>query len=508
MPEHDKSYQGLAQMDLEDADNIVDSTFATRYMTEPIPKCRMPDRGFPANVVYQVIKDMRTLDARPNLNLASFVTTWMEPEARQLMNDSVDVNFVDTDEYPSCTAIANRCINMLARLYHSPAVDEQGFGDAVGAASVGSSEAIMLGGLAMKKRWAERRKAAGLDSTKPNLVMSSCTHVCWEKFCRYWDVEPRYVPAEEGRYASTPELLVSMCDENTIGVVAVLGTTYTGEFEDVAGLDAALVKLNKENGWEIVIHVDGASGGFVAPFIYPEFAFDFRLPSVASINVSGHKYGLVYPGLGWAIWRDSTYLPESMVFYCDYLGTVERTITLNFSRGAAQIIAQYYQLLRLGFHGYTRIMGNLAAIAARVKEAIENTGHFEVVSKEIGVPVVAFRLTPLRHSDGTNHKRLYDEFQVAERMRIAGWIIPAYAAPHGAEHIKIMRITIREDFSMTMAEQVLAELNKAVAWLDAHFTMSRQEMADLSKVLLGRALTRMDTQVVRDLSALKIVKPC
>jgi len=347
---------------------------------------------------------MRTLDARPNLNLASFVTTWMEPEAKELMMESLDINFVDTEEYPSCQTIANRCVSMLASLYHSPAVDENGVGDAVGTASVGSSEAIMLGALALKKTWAERRVAEGKDASKPNVVMGSETHICWEKFCRYFDVEPRYVLAEEGRYAATPELLAARCDENTIGVCAVFGSTYTGEFED----------------WNIKIHVDGASGAFVAPFIYPDVIFDFRLPNVVSINVSGHKYGLTYAGIGWAIWRDASCLPESMVFYCDYLGAPERSITLNFSRGASQIVGQYYQLLRLGKEGYTKILSNLSHIAAYIRKNIVKSDHFELVSHEVGVPLVAFKLKPITHSDGSVHHRLYDEFQVAERVRVAG----------------------------------------------------------------------------------------
>ena len=302
----------------------------------------------------------RALDARPILNLASFVTTVMERPAIELMMESFDINFVDTEEYPSSAKIADRCVSMLAHLFHSPSVDPStGKGDAVGTPCVGSSEAIMLCGLAMKKRWSEYRAAKGLDVTKPNLVMGSETHVCWEKFCRYWDVEPRYIPVAEGRWSATPELVKDACDENTIGVAAVFGTTYTGEFEDVAGMDAVIQELNKENGWRIVIHVDGASGGMVAPFLYPDVLFDFRLPTVASINVSGHKYGLVFPGLGWAIWRDAEYLPESMVFYCNYLGSLERSITLNFSRGASQIIGQYYQFLRLGRAGYTKILQNL-----------------------------------------------------------------------------------------------------------------------------------------------------
>lgn len=430
-------------------DERLNSTFASRYMTAPVPKDAMPDQGLPAHVVSQIIKDMRALDAHPNLNLASFVTTWMEPEAQALMQDSLNVNFVNTEEYPSCSAMAKRCLSMLARLFRCPDVD-----DPVGAPCVGSSEAIMLCGLAMKKRWSERGRGGGT----PNLVMSAATHVCWEKFCRYWDVEARYVPATETRLASTPELLAARCDENTIGVIAILGTTYTGEFEDVEGLDALVGRLNKQNGWDIAVHVDAASGGFVAPFAYPDLKFDFRLPTVASINVSGHKYGLVFPGIGWALWRSAQHLPESMVFYEDYLGTLERTITLNFSRGASQIVAQYYQFLRLGVDGYTRIMANLLKVAQHAREHIRKSKHFELLSKDEGIPVVAFRL---------KKSKKYTEFDVSERVRIAGWWVPAYSMPRGAEKHKMMRITIREDLSLEMADAVLAELDKAVQHLES-----------------------------------------
>lgn len=430
---------------------VINSTYATRFMTEPIPKRAIPDTGYPANVVYQVIKDMRSLDARPNLNLASFVTTWMEPEVRSLMTESLDVNFVNADEYPSCTDIADRCVAMLSKLFHSPSEAS----DPVGAPCIGSSEAIMLCGLAMKKRW----KGTGT----PNLVMGSETHVCWEKFCRYFDVEPRYVLAEKGRYVATPELLEEQCDANTIGVVAVFGTTYTGEFEDVEGIDKMVRKLNKKNGWNIVVHVDAASGGFVAPFVYPDLKFDFRLDTVASINVSGHKYGLVYPGIGWAIWRDAKALPESMVFYADYLGSLERTITMNFSRGASHIIGQYYQFLRLGMDGYTKIMNNLMLIKDYTTDAITKLGHFDILSKSEGLPLVAFVLKR------TLLPRTFDESHISERLRTSGFVVPAYCMPKGTDKRKMMRITIREDFSVAMADEVVAGLDKAVAWLETHF---------------------------------------
>jgi glutamate decarboxylase len=449
-------------------DTNIDTTYATRYMASPIPKFKLPEKGASAKLAHQVIKDMRTLDTRPNLNLASFVTTWMEPEVRELMMEAMDVNFVDIDEYPSCTAIANRCVSMLAHLFNSPSVDAEGKGDAVGAPTIGSSEAIMLCGLAMKKRWLEKNEKN--TQKVPNLVMGSHTHVCWEKFCRYWDVEPRYVPAEEDRVVATPELLQELCDENTIGVVAVLGSTYNGEFEDVEGIDTMVGRLNEENGWDIGVHVDGASGAFIAPFAYPDIRFDFRLPNVVSINASGHKYGLVYPGIGWAIWRNADYLPESMVFYADYLGTLERTITLNFSRPASNIIAQYYQFLRLGREGYADIMLNLTSIADHLRTAIEKTGHFQILSKDVGIPMVAFRLNEEKRRSGA-----FDEKDVSDRLRIDGWVVPAYSMPKGAEQFKMMRVTIREDFSRTMADHIIDSLKDAVAWLEKHYILDVED---------------------------------
>lgn len=450
-------FHGVASMSRDRRSSILDSTYATRYMSEPIPKFQLPDDGLPASAAAQVIKDMRALDARPNLNLASFVTTWMEPEARELMMDAMNVNFVNTEEYPSCTTMANRCVSMLAKLFHVSGKPE----DAIGAPCGGSSEAIMLCGLAMKKRWVQWRGKA--NSSKPNLVMSAATHVCWEKFCRYWDVEPRYVEAEERRLMATPKLLEALCDENTIGVVAVFGSTYNGEFEDVEGIDAMVSKLNRQNGWQIGVHVDAASGGFVAPFVFPDIKFDFRLPNVVSINTSGHKYGLVYPGIGWALWRSAEHLPESMIFYADYLGSLERTITLNFSRSSSQVVGQYYQFLRLGFTGYRKIMTNLVGITRHVRKGISRMSHFEVLSKDIGIPLVAFRL---------RDSSKYNEHLVSDRLRMYGWVVPAYSMPKGADKHTMMRVTIREDFSMSMADQLLDTLRETVEWLDKNIKAS------------------------------------
>ncbi|KAF6262278.1 pyridoxal phosphate-dependent transferase [Scenedesmus sp. NREL 46B-D3] len=439
--------------------------FSAGYDVYALPKHHMPRRGMPAAVAAQGITDLRQLDHNPRLNMASFVTTWMEPEAAALMQDCLNVNIVDMDEYPSTTDIHNRCVSMLAQLYHCPTPQDK----AVGSGTVGSSEAIMLAGLAMKKKWQARRRAAGLPTDKPNMVMSYAVQVCWEKFCRYWDVEEAYVPVEEGRYGITPQLARQKIDENTIGVVGILGSTYNGEFEDIQGLNDMLDEVNKEHpDWQVPLHVDAASGGFIAPFSYPDLAWDFRLQWVKSINVSGHKYGLVYPGMGWVLWREPSDVPDDLVFHLNYLGSDQASITLNFSRGAANVVGQYYQLLRLGRDGYTKVMSNLATIARRLADGILETGEFELLSKPHGVPLVAFRLKQKKDEDGDDIERGYDEYDVSDRLKEHGWVLPAYTMAPNARHVKLLRAVIRVDHSMTLIEKLVGHIRQALEVLRLH----------------------------------------
>jgi len=425
--------------------------YGSRLVTEPVPKYRMPDRSMPGPVAYQIIHDELNLDGNPALNLASFVTTWMEPEARRLMIETVDKNYVDQDEYPQTTEIQNRCVNMLAHLLHAP--EEQ---TGVGTATVGSSEAIHLAGLALKWNWRKRRQALGKPADRPNLVMGHNVQVCWEKFARYFEVEPRYVPLTTERFVlGVPEAL-EMVDENTIAVVGILGSTYTGEYEPIEELGAALAKLNQKTGWDVPIHVDAASGGFVAPFTSPELAWDFRLPGVRSINVSGHKYGLVYPGVGWVVWRTEEDLPEELIFHVNYLGGDQPTFNLNFSRGANQIIAQYYNFLSLGREGYRRIMTALEANARYLTEQLLATGRVTMLSKPGHLPVVAFAL---KDAAGVT------VFDVSERLRERGWIVPAYTMAPNAETIAVLRIVVREGFTRDMADMLLADIRRAAGML-------------------------------------------
>uniref|UniRef100_A0A6N2M5H8 Glutamate decarboxylase n=1 Tax=Salix viminalis TaxID=40686 RepID=A0A6N2M5H8_SALVM len=425
------------------SDVSVHSTFASRYVRESLPRYKMPENSIPKEAAFQIINDELMLDGKPRLNLASFVTTWMEPECDKLIMDSINKNY-------------NRCVNIIAHLFNAPLGESEA---AVGVGTVGSSEAIMLAGLAFKRKWQNKRKAEGKPHDKPNIVTGANVQVCWEKFARYFEVELKEVKLSEDYYVMDPVKAVEMVDENTICVAAILGSTLNGEFEDVKLLNDLLVEKNKITGWDTPIHVDAASGGFIAPFLWPELEWDFRLPLVKSINVSGHKYGLVYAGVGWVIWRSKEDLPEELIFHINYLGTDQPTFTLNFSKGSSQIIAQYYQLIRLGYEGYRNVMENCHENAMMLKEGLEKTGRFKIVSKDIGVPVVAFSLK--------NKSWGHDEFEIAETLRRFGWIVPAYTMPADAKHITVLRVVIREDFSRTLAERLVHDITRVLHELDS-----------------------------------------
>src|SRR3954452_12711656 len=357
--------------------------------SQSIPRHELSDAEMAADVAYQIVHDELMLDGNARLNVATFVTMWMEPQAEKLMVECFDKNMIDKDEYPQTAALETRCVNILGRLWHAP--DAQA---ATGCSTTGSSEAAMLAGLALKRRWQQRRKAAGESTDKPNLVMGINVQVCWEKFCRYWDVEMRLVPMEGDRFNLDGPSAVAQCDENTIGVVAVLGSTFDGSYEPVAGICSALDDLEKRTGLDVPVHVDGASGAFVAPFIDPDIEWDFRLPRVQSINASGHKYGLVYPGVGWIVWRNPEALPDDLVFRVNYLGGEMPTFALNFSRPGNQIVAQYYNFLRLGFDGYRRVQQASRDVATRLASEIAAMGPFDLITDGTALPVFAFAMKP------------------------------------------------------------------------------------------------------------------
>ncbi|KAK3345024.1 pyridoxal phosphate-dependent transferase [Neurospora tetraspora] len=439
----------------------------------------MPDDEMPKEVAYRMIKDELSLDGNPLLNLASFVTTYMEEEAEKLMTESLPKNFIDYEEYPQSADIQNRCVSMIGRLFNAPVKDSEA-SSAVGTSTVGSSEAIMLAVLAMKRRWKNKRIAEGKPADNPNLIMSSAVQVCWEKATRYFEVEEKLVYCTPERYVIDPKETVDLVDENTIGICCILGTTYTGEYEDVKAVNDLLVK----KGLNTPIHVDAASGGFVTPFVVPDLEWDFRLENVVSINVSGHKYGLVYPGVGWVVWRSAEYLPQELVFNINYLGADQASFTLNFSKGASQVIGQYYQLIRLGKHGYRAIMSNLTRTADYLAESLAALG-FIIMSKKSGegLPLVAFRLRE-------DPDRNYDEFALAHQLRVRGWIIPAYTMAPKTEGLKMLRIVVREDFSRNRCDGLINDIRLCQGLLDQmdkETIKKQQEFIHKNHVASGKA---------------------
>jgi glutamate decarboxylase len=414
-----------------------------------LPRLRIPEGTTPPEIAARLVRGDLILDGNARLNLATFVTTWMEPEAGSLMADTFDRNMIDRDEYPQTAELEMRCVNILADLWHAPPA-----GHATGTSTTGSSEAAMLGGMALLWRWRARRRAAGKPVDTPNLVTGINVQVCWEKFCRYWDVEPRLAPMDGDRRHLDGDQAAKLCDENTIGVVAVLGSTFDGSYEPVKEISAALDALQGERGLDVPLHVDAASGGFVAPFIHPDLEWDFRLPRVQSINASGHKYGLVYPGIGWALWRDAAALPEDLVFRVNYLGGDMPTFALNFSRPGGQVVAQYYNFLRLGREGYRAVQQGCQDVALRLSSGIAQLGPFELLTDGSDLPVFAFKLR-----DDVNN---YTVFEVSRSLRERGWQVPAYTLPANLEHVAVLRIVVRNGFNADMADILLADLRRAV----------------------------------------------
>ena len=427
------------------------TSFSARYLSEPVPKYEMPDSSMPADVAYQICHDEMNMDGNPTLNLASFVTTWMEPQAKQLIDESLNKNLIDRDEYPQTQRIEHRCVNMLARLFNAPADSNP-----TGTSTIGSSEAIMLCGLSHKWRWREKRKAEGKPYDKPNMVIGTNTQVVWHKFGRYFDVEEKAIAMKPGHYGLDPHKVMEAIDENTILVAPILGQTFTGELDPIKEINDLLLEHKKKTGQDIPIHVDAASGGFVIPFTRPELEWDFRLEQVKSINVSGHKFGLVYPGLGWAIWRDGQDLPEDLVFNINYLGGNMGTFTLNFSQSASHVVAQYYNFLRLGKEGYSDIMNNAMKNARYLSDKLKETGKFEMISKDDTIPIVVFRLLDTS---------IYDVFDLSHVLRTRGWIVPAYTMPPNAESVEVLRVVVRESFTRDLADILLNDMEEAMKLL-------------------------------------------
>jgi glutamate decarboxylase len=428
--------------------------YARQQLLGQCPRHSIPNQGMEPSTAYNLIHDELILDGSSRFNLATFCGTWMEPEATQLMSETFDKNMIDKDEYPQTAELEMRCVNMLAELWHAPSPETT-----IGTSTIGSSEACMLGGLALKWRWRQKMKKLGKATDKPNLVTGSNTQVCWHKFARYWDVEAREVALEGNEVITDPERAAAACDENTIGVVCVLGSTFTGHYENVVALSAALDRLQEKTGLDIPIHVDGASGGFVAPFLQPELVWDFKLPRVKSINTSGHKYGLVYPGVGWIVWRELADLDPDLIFSVDYLGGAMPTLAINFSRPASQIVAQYYNLIRLGKSGYRAIHEACQEVAIDLAAQIADLGPFKILSTGHDLPVVSWTLKDPSKWNWS----LYD---LSDRLRDRGWQVPTYKMPANRQDLILQRAVIRNGFTHDLAGMLLRDMKRHLEWFE------------------------------------------
>ena len=440
--------------------------YASNDLRMSVPKFKFPAKENRSEDVYSIIHDELMIDGNSRLNLATFCSTWLDAGIHKLMDECLDKNMIDKDEYPQTAAIEERCVHMMADLWNSPKSK-----NTIGCSTTGSSEAAMCGGLAMKWRWREKMKAAGKDTSKPNLVTGP-VQVCWEKFARYFDVELRQIPMEQGRLLMNAEEVLKRCDENTIGVVPTLGVTFTCQYEDVKSINDALDELQKTTGLDIPIHVDGASGGFVAPFLHPDLVWDFRLPRVKSINASGHKFGLSPLGVGWVIWREKSDLPQGLVFDVNYLGGNMPTFALNFSRPGGQIVAQYYNFLRLGKEGYRRIQQACADHATYIARKLDKLKIFDIIYDGQGaLPGACWTLK----IDANVGFSLYD---LSDRLRSRGWQIASYSMPANREDLVVQRVLIRHGFSRDMADLLLADFERALKWFEKHPVNNSKEIED------------------------------
>ncbi|NMO04175.1 glutamate decarboxylase [Gordonia sp. TBRC 11910] len=432
----------------------LDNVFTRPRESDELPRYALAEGQILPETAYQIVHDEAMLDGNARLNLATFVSTWMDDTAKKLYAETVDKNMIDKDEYPMTAAIEERCWRILADLWNAPSVS-----DAIGTSTVGSSEACMLGGLALKRQWQDRRRKQGLSTEKPNLVLSSAVQVCWEKFCNYFEVQPRYVPVTPDHLVLDGHDLDKYIDENTIGVVAIMGQTFTGMYEPVEAIAAKLDEIQAATGLDVKIHVDGASGAMIAPFCQPDLRWDFRAERVVSINTSGHKFGLVYPGVGWVLWRDTASLPESLIFHVSYLGGDMPTFALNFSRPGAQVLLQYYLFLRLGRAGYREVQQGSLDVAQYLSGKIGELAPFELISKGDTIPVFAWRLK----EDYTDKWDLYD---LSDRLRMKGWLVPAYPMADDMADLTVQRIVVRSGLSHDLATVLIADIEGEVAYLD------------------------------------------
>lgn len=428
-------------------------TYGGVWDIEPIPKNKIPKGSLDPRVAYRLIADEMGLDGNPLLNLATFVTTWMDPHADRLVQEAAHKNLIDQDEYPQLKLIEDRIIQMEADLFNAPPnLKPMGF------TTIGSSEAIMLGLLAHKWTWKKRRQKEGKDTSQPNIIFGADVHTCWEKFARYFDVEMRVIPMSPDKFTITAQDVAERIDENTVAVGSILGTTFTGQVDDIQGINDFLLDFKKDKGWDVPIHVDAASGGFILPFTNPQFPWDFRLEQVKTINVSNHKFGLVYAGLGSLLFRDEADFPEELSFDINYLGGSMKNYSLNFSKSSSILIAQYFQFLRLGKEGYKTIMEKVMANAKFLEEGLLKTGKFRLLTDTKYLPVVVVKLMD---------ESKYSVFDISDNLRKYGWIIPAYSLPPDAENISVLRMVVKENFTRDLAEKLRDDIENTLKHLDS-----------------------------------------
>lgn len=433
------------------------AVYGSDEMLQKAPVDKIPENPTTGEIAYRMVKDETYAQTQPHLNFATFVTTYMDEYATRLMNESININYIDETEYPRIAKMCGKCINIVANLWNSPEKREW----KTGALAIGSSEACMLGGVAAWLRWKDKRKAAGKPYDKPNFVISSGMQVVWEKFSQLWQIEMRMVPLTLEKTTLDPQDALKMCDENTICIVPIQGVTWTGLNDDVKALNDALEVYNKKTGYDIPIHVDAASGGYILPFLNPELEWDFRLKWVLSISTSGHKFGLVYPGLGWVVWKDKKYLPDAMSFSVNYLGADITQVGLNFSRPAAQILGQYYQFIRLGFKGYRDIQYNSMQVAKYAHEQIGKMGPFVTYSKEVVNPLFIWSLKP-----EYDKKAKWTLFDLQAKLQESGWMVPAYTMPKNIEDMVVMRMVCRQGTSIDTMDMLLGDIRNAITELE------------------------------------------
>ena len=435
-------------------EELLDDLYASGDLSERMPKYKFPENEEPPRHIYQRIHDELMLDGNSRQNLATFCSTWLEPEIHQLMDDCIDKNMIDKDEYPQTAEIERRCVHMLADLWNSPQALKT-----IGCSTSGSSEAAMLGGMAMKWKWRDKRREAGKTVEKPNLICGP-VQVCWHKFAKYWDIELREVPMEADRLILNSEEVIKRCDENTIGVVVTLGVTFTCQYEPVKEIADALDHYQKETGIDIPMHIDAASGGFIAPFNDPELIWDFRIERVKSINSSGHKFGLSPLGVGWIIWREKDDLAEDLIFNVNYLGDNIPTFALNFSRPGGQVIVQYYNFLRLGKEGYRKIHESCYKTAAYIADELDKIGLFNIIyNGRGGIPAVCWSLK----ENITSNFSLYD---LGDKLRGKGWQVPAYSMPANREDLVVQRILVRHGVSRDLGDILINDIKKAITFFE------------------------------------------